>query len=48
MSDGRGYEGAVILGPPRSGTTLLRRLVDAHPNLSCPPEPTSSRPARAS
>lgn len=28
----------VILGCPRSGTTLLRRLVDAHPALSCPPE----------
>lgn len=32
-------DGAIILGPPRSGTTLLRRLIDAHPNICCPPEP---------
>jgi len=30
--------GIVILGPPRSGTTLLRRILDAHPGISCPPE----------
>lgn len=30
--------GIVILGTPRSGTTLLRRLLDAHPNIACPPE----------
>lgn len=28
----------LILGFPRSGTTLLRRLLDAHPQVSCPPE----------
>jgi hypothetical protein len=28
----------VVLGFPRSGTTLLRRLLDAHPEVSCPPE----------
>lgn len=28
----------VILGFPRSGTTLLSRLLDAHPEISCPPE----------
>jgi hypothetical protein len=28
----------VALGFPRSGTTLLRRLLDAHPEISCPPE----------
>ncbi|MCA8926986.1 MAG: sulfotransferase [Alphaproteobacteria bacterium] len=28
----------VVLGFPRSGTTLLRRLLDAHPQISCPPE----------
>jgi len=28
----------VILGFPRSGTTLLARLLDAHPGISCPPE----------
>lgn len=32
------YEGVVILGFPRSGTTLLRRLLNAHPRLCCPPE----------
>lgn len=30
--------GILIVGPPRSGTTLLRRLIDAHPNIACPPE----------
>ncbi|WP_300064332.1 sulfotransferase [uncultured Roseobacter sp.] len=28
----------LILGFPRSGTTLLSRLLDAHPDISCPPE----------
>ncbi|MCF2906696.1 sulfotransferase [Octadecabacter sp. CECT 8868] len=28
----------IILGYPRSGTTLLSRLLDAHPDVSCPPE----------
>lgn len=28
----------LILGFPRSGTTLLSRLLDAHPEVSCPPE----------
>lgn len=27
-----------IVGVPRSGTTLLRLLLDAHPELSIPPE----------
>lgn len=31
-------KGIVIVGPPRSGTTLLRRLIDAHPDIACPPE----------
>jgi hypothetical protein len=31
-------EGIVVLGFPRSGTTLLRRLLDAHSEISCPPE----------
>ncbi|MEZ4629938.1 MAG: sulfotransferase [Deinococcales bacterium] len=29
----------LVLGFPRSGTTLLRLLLDAHPDISCPPEP---------
>jgi hypothetical protein len=31
-------KGVVLLGVPRSGTTLLRRLFDGHPSFSCPPE----------
>lgn len=31
-------KGALVLGCPRSGTTLLRRLLDAHPDISCPGE----------
>jgi hypothetical protein len=30
--------GIVVLGAPRSGTTLLRRLLNAHPKINCPPE----------
>jgi protein-tyrosine sulfotransferase len=30
--------GVVIFGVPRSGTTLLRTLVDAHPSFACPGE----------
>jgi hypothetical protein len=26
-----------IVGSPRSGTTLMRSIVDAHPNICCPP-----------
>jgi hypothetical protein len=33
-----GPRGALVLGMPRSGTTLLRRLLGAHPALHCPPE----------
>jgi hypothetical protein len=32
------YEGVIVLGAHRSGTTLLRRLLDAHPQIACPPE----------
>lgn len=31
-------EGILVLGAPRSGTTLLRRLLDAHPAIACPGE----------
>lgn len=31
-------DGIIILGTPRSGTTLLRRLIDAHPAIACPGE----------
>jgi len=32
------YDGIVILGAPRSGTTLLRRLLNAHPRIASPAE----------
>lgn len=32
------HEGIIVLGAPRSGTTLLRRLLDAHPDITCPGE----------
>jgi len=38
-------QGIVILGMPRSGTTLLRRLLDAHPAICCPPETNVLRAA---
>lgn len=38
MTSGERHEGILVLGAPRSGTTLLRRLLDAHPNIACPAE----------
>lgn len=38
ISETSSSEGIIILGAPRSGTTLLRRLLDAHPDICCPGE----------
>lgn len=38
----------VIGGCPRSGTTLLRRLLDEHPNIVCGPETSALLPVRPS
>lgn len=38
MTGAAPHEGIIVLGTPRSGTTLLRRLLDAHPNIACPGE----------
>lgn len=37
-SDPTPAPGIVVLGVPRSGTTLLRRLLDGHPDICCPGE----------
>ena len=38
MAERAPREGVVVLALPRSGTTLLQRIFDAHPDVACPPE----------
>lgn len=38
MGDRHEWPGVFIFGVPRSGTTLLRLMLDAHPQLAIPPE----------
>jgi len=38
MRDAPAHDGIVVIGAPRSGTTLVRRLLDAHADVACPGE----------
>lgn len=38
MTSSAKHRGIIVLGAPRSGTTLFRRLLDAHPAIACPGE----------
>ena len=38
MTSNPAHEGIIVMGAPRSGTTLLRRILNAHPDIACPGE----------
>ena len=38
MTSRPAHDGIIVMGAPRSGTTLLRRILDAHPDIACPGE----------
>ena len=38
MAQRPAHDGIIVMGAPRSGTTLLRRILDAHPDIACPGE----------
>jgi hypothetical protein len=38
MSGAPAHDGIIVMGAPRSGTTLLRRILNAHPDIACPGE----------
>jgi protein-tyrosine sulfotransferase len=49
QAPGGSQEPVIIIGGcPRSGTTLLRRLLDEHPNIVCGPETSALLPVRLS
>jgi LPS sulfotransferase NodH len=38
MAGAPAHDGIIVMGAPRSGTTLLRRILNAHPDIACPGE----------